>query len=201
MKNENQENQQQLYHCFSLLLDYPTSALVEQTRQSIELLKIAYPQMIEKMETFLAFVEKASFGHLEEVYTTTFDINPACHIFAGHILFGESFKRGSFMAGLEEEYQKHGFDKGSELSDQIPVILRFLSQLDSNEPFVPDLLKDCLLPVFQKMNTNFKDDSPNPYLPVLRSILVVLEGAFSEEDLKQDLKQERTQKVVMIEPI
>ena len=203
MKNENQENQQQLYRCFSQVLDYPTSALVEQTRQCIDLLKIEYPQLVDKMTHFLAFVENAALGHLEEVYTGTFDINPACHIFAGHILFGESFKRGSFMAGLEEEYQKHSFDKGSELSDHIPVILRFLNQLEPHETIVADLLKDCLFPVMQKMNTNFADDSPNPYMPVLRSILVVLERAVPLDDraFEAPLEPSHAKKVIMLEPV
>jgi nitrate reductase delta subunit len=176
MKNENEENQQQLYRCFSQLLDYPTPALTEQIRQGIDLLQINYANEAESMASFLTFVENTPFGRLEEVYTGTFDINPACHIFAGHILFGESFKRGSFMARLEEEYQTHHFDKGAELSDHIPVMLKFLSTLDLNNTDANDLIKDCLLPVFQKMNTNFKDNSPNPYLPVLRNTLIILGG-------------------------
>jgi nitrate reductase molybdenum cofactor assembly chaperone NarJ/NarW len=202
MKNENEENQRQLYRCFSQLLDYPTPALAEQIRQCIEALQIHYAHAAEPMAKFLTFVESTPDGRLEEVYTETFDINPACHIFAGHILFGESFKRGSFMARLEEEYQTHHFDKGAELSDHIPVMLNFLSTLDLNSTNADDLIRDCLVPVFQKMNANFKDDSANPYLPVLRGVLVVLEGAIPEESLKQErTQQERPQKVVRIEPI
>ncbi len=172
-----QGQQLQIYRCLGNLLDYPTFNLAEQTRQYIDLLKTDYPDSSAQMASFLTFVESKPLGPLEEVYTGTFDINPACHIFAGHLLFGESFKRGAFMAKLEEEYQKHDFDKGKELADHVPVLFKFLAELPPNEPFVNELISDCLIPVFKKMNSNFKDKSSNPYLPVVRSASVVLEGA------------------------
>lgn len=133
------------------------------------------------MEKFLSFVENTPMGRLEEVYTGTFDINPACHIFAGHILFGESFKRGAFMAKIEEEYQERHFDKGKELTDHIPVLLKFLATLDSNDTFAKELIRDCLIPVFKKMNANFKGESSNPYAPVLDVALVLLKACNSDE--------------------
>ncbi len=171
---ENQ--QQQIYRCLSQLLDYPTEALGEQTRTCIDLLKGDYSQAAQQMESFLHFVETTELGRLEEVYTGTFDINPACHIFAGHILFGESFKRGAFMAELTEEYQKRHFDTKKELADHIPVLLRFLSGLALDDTLAKELNSDCLIPVFQKMNDNFKEDSQNPYVPVLRTVPIVLQG-------------------------
>ena len=172
-----ENRQQQICQSLSILLDYPTPNLVEQTRQGVDLLKTDYPQAAEQMTSFLSFVETTPLGRLEEVYTGTFDISPACHIFAGHILFGESFKRNTFMFGLAEEYQKHNFEAGKELADHIPLLLKFLATLEPNDTFANELLSDCLIPVFQKMNANFEDDSSNPYVPVLRSALVVLEGA------------------------
>lgn len=178
MKPEKKQNQQQsLYHYLSYLLDYPTPTLVEQTSQCIDLLKMDYSATVEPMTNFLSWLKKTeSLGHLEEVYTGTFDINPACHIFAGHILFGESFQRGAFLAGLTEEYQQRGFDSEKELADHIPLVLRFLATLEPQDAFAKELLTDCLIPVFQKMNANFEDDSTNPYVPVLRTALLVLEG-------------------------
>ncbi|MBE9562129.1 MAG: nitrate reductase molybdenum cofactor assembly chaperone [Proteobacteria bacterium] len=175
MKDENSENKQ-LYMCFSQLLDYPTTDLTIQTQACIDLLKVNYTEAAEQMTKFLKFVESGQLGYLEEVYTGTFDVNPACHIFAGHLLFGESFKRGAFMAGLEQEYKDHGFDTKIELSDHVPVLFRFVSSNDSD--FSNELLKDCLIPVFDKMNANFKDDSLNPYMPVLRSVSLVLNNIF-----------------------
>ncbi|MDM8567503.1 nitrate reductase molybdenum cofactor assembly chaperone [Candidatus Halobeggiatoa sp. HSG11] len=172
---EDSENKQ-LYICFSHLLDYPTADLGTQTQTCIDLLKKNHAEAAEQMTKFLEFVENKELGYLEEVYTGTFDVNPACHIFAGHLLFGESFKRGAFMSGLEQEYKEHGFDTKVELSDHVPVLFRFVSSTDSD--FANDLLKDCLIPVFDKMNTNFEDDSLNPYMPVLRTVSLVLNNIF-----------------------
>ncbi|MDM8569166.1 nitrate reductase molybdenum cofactor assembly chaperone [Thiotrichales bacterium HSG1] len=171
----NSENQQ-IYIYFSQLLDYPTADLGQQAKASIDLLQTNHPEAAQQMSKFLAFVESRELGYLEEVYTGTFDVNPACHIFAGHLLFGESFKRGAFMAGLEQEYKEHGFDTKIELSDHVPVLFRFVSSTDSD--FANELLKECLIPVFDKMNTNFEDDSLNPYMPVLRTVSLVLNNIF-----------------------
>ncbi|MCK5876914.1 MAG: nitrate reductase molybdenum cofactor assembly chaperone [Candidatus Marithrix sp.] len=171
----NSENQQ-IYICFSQLLDYPTSDLGKQTQDCIDLLQTNHAEAAQQMTNFLSFVESRELGYLEEVYTGTFDVNPACHIFAGHLLFGESFKRGAFMAGLEQEYKDHGFDTKIELSDHVPVLFRFVSSTDSD--FSNELLKDCLIPVFDTMNANFKDDSLNPYMPVLRTVSLVLNNIF-----------------------
>lgn len=176
MKNEPNQ-QQQIYHCFSQLLDYPTPSLVEHTGTCIDLLKPDYFDSAELLANFLFRIENLPLSRLEEVYTETFDINPACHIFAGHILFGESFKRNAFMTALAEEYQKRDFDTGKELVDHIPILLKFLSNFKLDDAFIQDLISDCLVPVFKKMNANFKDDATNPYVPLLRSVSVVLEKA------------------------
>jgi len=202
MKNETQENwQRQIYRCFSQLLDYPTPNFVEQIRTSIDLLKADYQEAAVQLEKFLSFVESTPMGRLEEVYTGTFDINPACHIFAGHILFGESFKRGAFMAKLEEEYQERHFDKGKELTDHIPVLLRFLATLDSNDTFANELIKDCLIPVFQKMNANFKDESSNPYAPVLEIALVLLEAGKLDSGESDEPSSSHIHPIIDIKPI
>ncbi len=166
---------QQIYQSFSQLLNYPSSNLLEQTRATIDLLEKDYPQAAKLIAQFLGFVEKTELGRLEEIYTGTFDVNPACHIFAGHILFGESFKRNTFMAELAVEYEKQGFETEKELVDHIPLLLRFLCTVEPEETIATDLLSECLIPVFEKMNENFKDDSTNPYVPVLRSTLIVLQ--------------------------
>ncbi|MCK5720704.1 MAG: molecular chaperone TorD family protein [Thiomargarita sp.] len=175
MENTLASKQQQLYSCFSFILDYPTLDLSKHIQNCVNLLKTDYPETIESLENFQIFIKETPIGKLEEIYTATFDINPACHIFAGHILFGESFKRGSFMAALEEEYQERNFDKGKELADHIPILFRFLNQVDLNDTFLEELIADCLIPVFEKMNANFQDDSTNPYVPILRIISVMLE--------------------------
>jgi len=167
----------QIFSCFGDLLDYPGPKLADQARACEGLLKAHFPQAAEHLAYFWAFAKDASPGQLEEIYTGTFDLNPACYIFAGYLLFGESFKRGKFLVGLQERYQQRGFSAGNELADHLAVMFRFLATLKVDDVLARELLEDCLLPVVQRMNKNFKHDQerPNPYARVLQAVLNVLE--------------------------
>ena len=166
-----------VYLCFADLLDYPGPGLADQTRTCADLLALDHPEAAGCLQEFLDCVEGTPLGRLEEIYTATFDVNPACYIFAGYLLFGESFKRGKFLVRLQEKYRERGFSAGNELADHVPVLFRFLSTLDPEEVLAQELVEDCLLPVLGKMNASFKNDTdrPNPYSQVLRAILAVLE--------------------------
>jgi nitrate reductase delta subunit len=173
------------YLCFADLLDYPGPDLADQARTCADLLAPDHPPVLSggpreaagRLQGFLDFVESTPLGRLEEIYTATFDVNPACYIFAGYLLFGESFKRGKFLVRLQEKYRERGFSAGNELADHLPVLFRFLATLDPEEVLAQELVGDCLIPVLQKMNASFKNDAdkPNPYAQVLRAILARLE--------------------------
>lgn len=169
--------QQQTYLCFGNLLDYPTPDLLIQAQTCINLLRLDYPQEADKIQNFADYVECTPLGRLEEIYTGTFDMNPACYIFTGYILFGESFDRGKFLVRLQKEYRERGFSAGNELADHLAILFRFMSILDADEHTAKLLLKDVFVPVLTKMNTGFKseNENPNPYRQVLRAILAVLE--------------------------
>jgi nitrate reductase delta subunit len=179
--------QQQTYLCFSDLLDYPTPDLLTQTRTCADLLRLDYPQAAGQIQGFAECVESTPLGRLEEIYTGTFDMNPACYIFAGYILFGESFNRGKFLVRLQKEYRERQFTAGNELADHLAVIFRFMGILDPGEHTALLLLKECFLPVLTKMNNGFKNENenPNPYRQVLRAILSVLEQIQEGEQTKE----------------
>jgi nitrate reductase molybdenum cofactor assembly chaperone len=172
--------QQETYQCFGTLLDYPGSELLEQARKCAGLLdQQGWRQAAAHIRDFAEYVESStSTGYLEEVYTATFDVSPACFIFAGYLMFGEGFKRGKFLVRLQEKYAERGFSAGNELADHLAVIFRFMAILDPDEVLARELVEDCLIPVLEKMNTNFKIEetgSSNPYAQVLRAILMTLE--------------------------
>ncbi len=169
--------QQQIYLCFSHLLDYPTPDLSVQAIRCADLLRLDYPEEADKIQSFVDYVESIPLGRLEEIYTGTFDMNPACYIFTGYILFGESFNRGKFLVRLQKEYRERGFSAGSELADHLAIMFRFMSILDADEHTARLLLKDVFVPVLTKMNSGFKskNENPNPYRQVLRAIMAVLE--------------------------
>ncbi len=179
---------QHTYRLLGDLLDYPTPVLADQTHECIACLESASNQTglsdLSGLVSFLEFIKTTDLGRLEEIYTGTFDVNPACYIFAGYMLFGESFDRGKFLVRLQERYRERDFEWGNELADHIPIILRFLGQLDPEEELAQNLVDKCLVPVLRLMHNNFKPDDPqpvNPYAAVLQTTLAVLESQASPD--------------------
>lgn len=175
---------QDTYRCFGALLDYPESDLLQQARTCADLLdQQACHQAAAHIRDFVAYLEnQPSLGRLEEIYTGTFDVNPACFIFAGYLLFGESFKRAKFLVRLQEKYAERGFSAGNELADHLAVMLRFMAVLDEeseeDEKLARQLVENCFLPVLDQMSANFKPGESgelNPYADVLRAVSLTLE--------------------------
>jgi len=159
------------------LLDYPDLQLSTHAKECVQLLASDLPHASNQMEMFLEFVGSTTQGRMEEIYTGTFDVSPTCFIFAGYMLFGETFKRGEFLVQLQEKYQQHNFSAGNELADHVPVIVRFLATLDDSDILKEEIIEDCLLPVLEKMISSFKTNPnrANPYVHVLRASIEALE--------------------------
>lgn len=110
----------------------------------------------------------------EELFSNTFDINPACVPYAGIHLFGEeNFKRGELMAGLFARYEETGFVPNGDLPDHIANLLRFAVEAEPAER--SELAEFCLLGPLQKMSASL--DEANPYHALLWSVRAALESA------------------------
>lgn len=170
-------NQKEIYLRLGDLLDYPDVRMSTHTRECIQLLASDLPFASHQMKKFLDFVNSTKRGRIEEIYTSTFDVSPTCFIFAGYMLFGETFKRGEFLVQLQERYRQHDFTVGNELADHIAVIFKFIATLENNDILKEELIGDCLLPVLEKMISGFKTDTDraNPYVHVLRASIEALE--------------------------
>ncbi len=173
--------QQLIYRYFAELLNYPTPRLEGQTRICLTLLTVDFPDAAQHMQAFWQSTQTLPLGRMEEIYTGTFDVNPTCFIYAGYMLFGESFKRGKFMVRLQQEYRHYGFDRDNELPDHLAVMMRFMSEVDPLDPFVQSLVEDCLIPVLGKMIAGFNIDGNNPYLQLLLTVTGVLEKSLVAE--------------------
>ena len=127
-----------IYTLLAELLDYPATPPERSAVECGEALTAA--GIDHTLPEFDAFMRESPAGQIEETYTATFDVNPACYIYAGYILFGESFKRGEFLVKLKEKYRERGFDVGgSELADHLSVIFRFMATLDENDILAREL--------------------------------------------------------------
>lgn len=122
-------------------------------------------------------------------------MQPVCYPYVGFQLFGESYKRGAFMARLNEGYRSYGYQVGRELPDHISVILRFLALGDEVRlgEFGQVLLCEGLVPAVSKMAGAFTKSSavcsadlsvaPNPYAAVVAALLVILTSELEEMEM------------------
>lgn len=169
------DNLHRLYLLFSDLLDYPTPALSQKASKCTQLLSVVSPPAADVLLGFQGWVGQESPGRVEEIFTSTFDLQGTCCPYVGHYLFGDNYQRSRFMACLSEGYHNKGFSYGNELPDHVAVILRFLA-LGSDDEFSQVLLEEGFLPSVEKMVQSFAGDSQNPYGQVLRSLNLLLQA-------------------------
>lgn len=161
-----------LFDSFAALLEYPSSDVDEETQRCLELMKSINPEAAEMFEKFSNAVEGNSLQRMQELFTTTFDMQPVCYPYVGFHLYGESYKRGAFMAQLNEAYHGIGYSAGQELPDNLAVILRFIGFDSENRysEFSQALVSDGVLPSLEKMLKVFGEGSENPYFGILSAL-------------------------------
>lgn len=123
-----------------------------------------------EVTVLVRFLGATGADRLQELYTSTFDLQPACVPYFGHHLLGEdSPLRGPLLAKLAEIYGGQGFTPREELGDHVAEVLRFVAVAPAT-PARDDLVRDGLLPGLRKMIESFEDEA-NPY----RELLAVTE--------------------------
>ncbi len=122
-----------------------------------------------------SFFRDAELPELEESYTATFDLQPACAPYIGHHLLGEETgRRGPFLAALMELYRDAGYATRGELPDHLAEVLGYLA-VATPGPARDELVRDGVLPALRTMIDAFQERA-NPY----REILVLVERTLRE---------------------
>ncbi len=150
------------------MLNYPTPGLAERALICAEALAPLDAEAAEHVRTFAAWAAEAPRGRQEEVFTRTFDLQATCFPYVSYHLFGESYKRGGFLARLNEEYQRRGFSVSGELPDHLAVLLRFLAEAEEDE-VTQDLRDFCLAPALERMKQAF-GKKPGPYQHIILAL-------------------------------
>lgn len=115
---------------------------------------------------------------LQEYYIRTFDVNAACYLDIGYVLFGEESKRGQFLLNMNNEQLKAGNDCGTEFADHLPNILTLLPKLD-DDSFREELAVTMMLPALRHMLENFRNED-NCYKGLLKLLIKTLEADFKD---------------------
>lgn len=161
--------QQQLFSAFADLLRYPSADPAPLARRCHALLRRR--DAAADLDAFAARAERAGPHELEELYASTFDLDPACAPYVGHHLCGDGPQRGVFLSRLTEVYRKDGFEvvaPDGELPDHLTVVLRYLAAVAGGADRQA-LLDDALVPALDKMLASL-DDPKNVYRSVLSAL-------------------------------
>jgi len=146
-------------------------------------LRYPYPGQIEKLSTqvislngqpgsktfakFLTQIESLSLSEHEELYTSTLDLTPLAAPYVGYQIWGESYKRGEFMAQLSHEMKEHQIDLEGELPDHLRPVLQYLTASASPLPELTEVLEQAVKAMHKSLK---KTDDNNPYLLLFDAI-------------------------------
>jgi nitrate reductase delta subunit len=161
------------------LLRYPEAGLVAALDRAGTLVAPATAGA-EPLARFAAEARRTRLEIMQELYTATFDLQPACAPYVGHQLLGEGPQRGPLLAKLAELHAADGYRPHQELGDHVAEVLAFLA-VSRPGPARDDLLRDGLLPAVDRMIAAL-EEAGNPYRDLLRATLELLRPAAAEAD-------------------
>lgn len=122
----------------------------------------------EHLEAFALVARTTTLKELQEAYAATFDLNPECTLEIGYQLFGDTYKRGQFLAMMRFHLRENGVDPGVNLPDHLPALLDLTMKLESQD--ATDLVDDCILPALEKLLPAVRK---SPYLHVLQALFLL----------------------------
>ncbi len=153
MNLKDSPDRERIFALFADVLDYPMPGVSEKAAECEKLLRKVSPDAAAAFQGFRGYVGENSIERLEEIYSGFFDLNPICHPYVGYQLFGENYKRSSFLLGLQERYNAKGYlYSASEIADRLSLILRFISLGGDSE--TDELVREGLLPALERMITH-----------------------------------------------
>jgi len=135
------------------------------------------------LRDFRAFVHETPLTELQEYYIRTFDINPVTSLDVSHHVFGDTYKRGQFLAQLREELEKLGLGGRPELPDYLPLVVHYLAK-STDEQARRELVELIFLPALAQMERALSEGM-NEYAAPVRLLQEMLMRDFDISELPQ----------------
>ncbi|MFN8625034.1 MAG: nitrate reductase molybdenum cofactor assembly chaperone [Candidatus Binatia bacterium] len=153
---------------FATLLSYPTNGVQQVSAACASLLRGVRPEAAASLDRFGDFLRTHAATQVEEVYTSTFDLQPVCCPYVGYQLCGESQRRALFLVKLRQLYRQYGFPSGVELPDHLSTVLRFVGTV--SDPLCrQEIVEDGLRPALANMLHGL-DAARQPYADLLKAL-------------------------------
>ena len=148
---------------------YPDSASLGSLDDSVK--EMSGSPARREMQRFVKEISKLDLHRWEELHTETLDLSPKFVPYVGHVVWGENYRRGAFMADLQREFALAGVDRLGELPDHLEPVLRYLDTTDHPLPDLVDVLPGAVTTMIKDLK---KEDRKNPYLYLLGAAQAVL---------------------------
>lgn len=149
---------------------YPGPGWLEVLEESVA--RIGGSATRQEMVRFLDAIRGMSLAEWEELHTITLDLSPLFVPYVGHAVWGESYRRGAFMADLARAHAETGTDLGGELPDHVEPVLRYL---DGAAAPLGDLVEVLPTAVMKMEKELRKADRHNPYMHLLAAVRSVID--------------------------
>jgi nitrate reductase molybdenum cofactor assembly chaperone NarJ/NarW len=174
------------YDRLAELFAYPTPSYRENLDQTVDLVREKSVPAAELLESFAENIRGLEFHELEESFTRTFDLNPACCPEIGWHLFGERYDRGSFMVWMRGQMRSLEIAETHELPDHLVHIMPVLGRMEGEEQtrFATQAVEPALAGMIEKI-----EDPTNPFRSLLESTQTLLIANHGEPAWKIDKNQ------------
>lgn len=160
---------------FVCLLSYPGDDYLARAEEARRALEAAQPEAAAPIGRFFEQVHGMSTEELQELFTRTFDLNPACVLEIGWQLFGDEYRRGEFLVKMRQLLAARAVPVSTEVPDHLTYALELLPRLKSDE--AEALAANFVLPALAKMVAGLEGKA-NPYGDLLKAIRVTVAGRY-----------------------
>ncbi len=167
----------QKYTILAGLFDYPDAKTEDLLKLTRDILQEQYPMAIDSFMHFEETIRGMDLHSREEYFINTFEVEALISMDLGYILFGEDYKRGNFLAMMQQEQTQAGNDLGSELADHLPNVMRLLPLMTEKE-VAEELACSIMLPAIREILKKF-EQTDNVYRHAFETLLTVMETDFS----------------------
>jgi nitrate reductase delta subunit len=148
---------------------YPAPGALEELKEAVERGLSGSP--LRNMRRYVRAIEQLTPAEWEELHTRTLDLSPVFVPYVGHMIWGENYRRGEFMADLKREMEIHQIDLGGELPDHVEPVLRYLAVAPEPLPDLALIVGDAV----RQMHAAVKAAEPNnPYRHLMAAIESVI---------------------------
>ncbi len=171
------------YKQIAELFRYPDENLVSNTKACLLSIQNFAPELEQKLNHFLASIEKLNTKTQQEYFMKTFDVKAICYLDIGYVMFGEDYKRAQLLVNLQKEHVIADVDCGNELADHLPNVLCLLSKT-KNPEFVEELGFIITQPAVRFMITKFQNIE-NYYKDLFEVLLTMLQNDFTGDGMKE----------------